>query len=58
MIKLIKHSADENSSIGYILEVDHVCLDELYKLHDVHPLAPENLKINYNMLSIVQITLT
>ena len=43
-------SISENSSVGYILEVDLKNPDELQKLHNDYPLAPEKLAIPYDML--------
>ena len=40
----------ENSSDGYILELDFEYLDELHKLHNDYPLAPEKLETSHNML--------
>ena len=44
------NSISENSSIGYILEVDLKYPSEFHELYD-YPLAPEKLEINQNMLS-------
>ena len=44
------NSMEENSSIGYILEVGLEYTGELHKMHD-YPLAPERLEISQNMLS-------
>ena len=41
----------ENSSIGYILEVDLECPGELHYLHNDYPSAPEKLAISYDTLS-------
>ena len=41
----------EKSPIGYFLEVDHKYPDELHKLHNDYPLAPEKLAASSNMLS-------
>ena len=41
----------ENSSDGYILEVDLEYPDELHELHNDYLLVPEKLKINHDMLS-------
>ena len=45
------NSIGGNSPTGYILEVDLEYPDELHELHNDHPLAPEKLVINHNMLS-------
>ena len=45
------NSFDENSSIGYTVEVDLEHPSELHDLYNDYPLAPEKLEINENMLS-------
>ena len=45
------NSISENSSNGYILEVDLEYPDELHELHNNYPLAPEKLEIANDMLS-------
>ena len=49
--RLDVNSIEENSSIGYILEIDLEYLSKLHKLHNDYPLASEKLKIRQNMLS-------
>ena len=41
----------ENSSVGYILEVDIEYLNELHGLNNDYLLAPQKLEISQNMLS-------
>ena len=45
------NSIEENSSNGYMLEVDFEYLDELHELHNYYPLAPEKLEISHDMFS-------
>ena len=45
------NSICENSSDGYISEVDLKYPDELHELYNDYPLAPEKLEISQNMLS-------
>ena len=45
------NSIEENSFIGYILEVDLEYPSELHILNNDYLLAPEKLKIRQNMLS-------
>ena len=45
------NSTSENSSIGYILEINLEYPSELHELHDDYPLAPGKLEISQNRLS-------
>ena len=44
------NSISENSSLGYILEVDLEYPSELHELHNDYPLAPGKFEISPNML--------
>ena len=44
-------SIGENSSIGFILQLDLQYLDELHEKHNVYPVAPEKLEISHNIFS-------
>ena len=44
-------SIKENSKTGYILEEDLEYCKELHDIHNDHPLCPEHISINYDMLS-------
>ena len=45
------NSINEKSDTGYFLEVDLEYPDELHKLHNDYPLAPEKLTVTNDMLS-------
>ena len=45
------NSINEKNLRGYILKVDLEYPDELHKLYNNYPLAPEKLSIPYDMLS-------
>ena len=45
------NSISENSSIGFILEIDLEYSEKLHKLHNDYPLTPEKLAIPYDMMS-------
>ena len=45
------NSIEENSSNGYILEVDLKYPDELHQFHNDYHLAPEKLEISHDILS-------
>ena len=49
--EIINFCLDENSSIGYLLEVDLEYPSELHELHNNYPLAPEKFEISQNMSS-------
>ena len=45
------NSVNENSSVGYILEVDLEYPSKLHDSYNDYPLAPEKLEISQNILS-------
>ena len=45
------NSVNEKSDTGYFLEVDLACPDELHKLPNGYPLAPEKFAVSSDMLS-------
>ena len=45
------NSVSENSSVGYILEVDLEYPSKLHDSYNDYPLAPEKLEISQNILS-------
>ena len=49
--KLDVMSINEKNDIGYFLEVDLEYPDELHKLHNDYPLAPEKLAVTNDMIS-------
>ena len=51
------NSISENSSIGYILEVDLESPSELHELHNYDPLAPEKFEISQNSCQIIVLIL-
>ena len=52
LFSLIRYNfIKENSSDGYMLEVDLEYSNKLYELHNDYTLIPEKLEISHNMLS-------
>ena len=43
----------QQSMIGYFLEVELEYPDELHKLHNVYPLAPEKLSVSGDICQII-----
>ena len=51
VVELDVMSINEKSDVGYILEVDLKCPNELHELHNDYPLAPEKLTVANDILS-------
>ena len=53
-MKLIGKKIDANSSHGYLVEVDLSYPKSIHEFTSSFPLCPENIEINYEMLSDYQ----
>ena len=45
------YSISDNSKIGYILEADLEWCKDLHDSHNDHPLYPEKIEVNHDILS-------